>query len=174
MTQSNSNDARKHYGPLAEQLIGNVTYGKGAALDTAIGKLLIERDQLKEALSVARSDNEKLRQDASAAPGSDNVSAALSAHSDTIRQLCEAMATEHKMTRLLFGTVMQDSDNDDEQLRELVERVIDNVYENSTLLNADQRDTILQKQDAYLTATRTELERAPADIKQWKDQELER
>ena len=174
MTQASSNDTRKHYGPLAEQLIGAVSYGKGAALDTEIGKLLIERDKLKEALEAAQSENEELRQAALDAPEQGNVSAILTAHSQTIRELCEAMATEHKMTRLLFGTVMQDTDNDDAQLRELVEHVIDNIYENTALLDADQRDLILQKQDDYLAQVRQQMERGTLELEQSEDHELER
>ncbi|QEP30416.1 hypothetical protein [Pukyongiella litopenaei] len=164
MTQT-PQEIRILLGPVARGLIEGVDRNRPSALDVAITTLKNQVRDLSEQASPVAPDQ----------PTSDErILSVLKTQSRAIREMSELAVAEMKMTRLLISALLKDSDNDDPRLRELSETVIDQIYENSSILSADDRDGLLQKEEAFLTATRLELERGPDACKTNEGREIER
>ena len=128
-----SKSPRLVLGPVARQLIGSETKELPKVLDDAITTLMEERDQ---------------RPDATSPEGRlASLEAAVKAQSEALQQLSYVATLEMKMTRVLIGSLMSKTDEDQQALITLANSAVQELHE-----KVKTQEQLIQQQQAQLQA----------------------
>ncbi len=162
---SDTNQAmRVRLGPIATSLIEGAGTNRGQALDDAI-KSLTERAQSPgDGPSNLTEMTDRL----------DALTAVTERQADTIDELRKLMALELQMTRVMVGSLMATTNQEQQNLRMIADTAVAKFHDTSQLLDASERDRLQSKEDQFLTMTRQEMERGTMVQEQDKDKEFER
>lgn len=151
-------------GPLARALVQGSGSNRGQALDDAI-KDLTERAQSPGEGSDVLADLEG-RIDA--------LTAVTERQANTIDELRKLVVLELQMTRVMVGSLMATTNQEQQHLRIIADTAVAKFHDTSQLLDASERERLQSKEEQFLTMTRQELERGAVVQEQDKEKEFER
>lgn len=171
MSDSNQN-IRVVLGPVARSLIPSGTDSRQDALDAAITKLM-QSGSVRPENHPADVGSSRI-----ATPGDGEMRDAMLGLQDEVRRMSRAMTemkeialAEMRMTRLLVGTLVDQSNEDHVALLRFAGEMIQKMYANSELLTKEDRQDLERKEDLFLRMNRMELERSPEPEKDRAKQE---